>query len=90
MDFYKQLLILFSLIGNSIELVCYSCTAALSSSIDLSGQLALRVFLDATYNLPPVHSFCNMESDVEFKTVHTVQCANTDECVKVSAENHGE
>ncbi|KAE9551720.1 hypothetical protein FO519_005084 [Halicephalobus sp. NKZ332] len=88
MNVPQQLLIILTLIGNSIALVCYSCTATLSSAIDPSGQLALRVFVDATYNLPSVHRLCNMEDDVEFKTVQTSQCANTDECVKVSAEDH--
>lgn len=79
--------LLFSQVSDA--LICYSCTATLSSSIDPQGQVALRVFLDATYNLPPVHRLCNLEDDVEFDTVPTTQCSNSDSCMKIMAENGG-
>ncbi|KAH7704791.1 hypothetical protein AAVH_28024 [Aphelenchoides avenae] len=83
------LILLGLLTSTARALVCYSCTATLSSAIDESGQLAMRIFLESTYELPPVHRFCNMEDDIEFRTVPTAQCGNTDQCVKVSAESHG-
>lgn len=83
-------LFIFLFVNSICEaLVCYSCTATLSSAIDPQGQVALRVFLDATYTLPPVHRLCNLESDVEFKTVPTAQCSNSDNCMKITAESHG-
>lgn len=89
-QFVFTFLILLGLLTHTVRsLVCYSCTATLSSAIDESGQLAMRIFLESTYELPPVHRFCNMEDDLEFRTVPTAQCGNTDQCVKVSAESHG-
>ncbi|KAI1727022.1 hypothetical protein Ddc_04304 [Ditylenchus destructor] len=71
-------------------LVCYSCTSSLDHTIETSAQIALRIFLDSTYKLPPANRLCNMEDDVEFKTVPTAQCSITnDACVKVSAKNQG-
>uniref|UniRef100_A0A914HEV0 Uncharacterized protein n=1 Tax=Globodera rostochiensis TaxID=31243 RepID=A0A914HEV0_GLORO len=72
----------------SLSLICYSCTTTLSANIDENAQVALRLFLNSVYELPPVHRFCNMEQDVE--TITTVQCSTpNDQCVKVRAENDG-
>ncbi|KAL3124756.1 hypothetical protein niasHT_001593 [Heterodera trifolii] len=74
----------------AVSLICYSCTTTLSANIDENAQVALRLFLNSVYELPPVHRFCNMEQDVEFKTITTVQCSTpNDQCVKVRAENDG-
>lgn len=38
-----------------------------------------------------VSRFCNMEDDIEFKTIPTIQCSTAnDQCVKVKAENDGD
>ena len=90
--FFKMrihVLILFLSYKFTACLVCYSCTSTLSSAVDEAGQLALRVFLDATYKLPPVHRLCNMENDIDFKTISVSQCSNKDNCIKISASNQG-
>ena len=71
------------------SLVCYACTSTLSSTVDEAGQVALRVFLDSTYQLPSVHRLCNMEDDVDFKTLPVSQCSYKDNCIKISASNQG-
>jgi hypothetical protein len=75
----------------AIALICYTCTTTLSPvNVEENAKLALRLFLNSVYELPPVHRFCSLEEDVEFKTVPTVQCSSAnDECVKVRAESEG-
>ncbi|KAI6175224.1 hypothetical protein M3Y99_01981000 [Aphelenchoides fujianensis] len=87
---FHFLLVLLSTHGPFVHsLVCYSCTAQLASNVDESSQVAMRLFLENTYQIPPVHRYCALEKDVEFKTVPTAQCANSDKCVKLSAEGQG-
>ncbi|CAD5216317.1 unnamed protein product [Bursaphelenchus xylophilus] len=71
------------------SLVCYSCTATMSSAVDESAQIAMRIFLESTYYLPAVHRYCAMENDVEFKSIPTSQCNANDKCVKISADGNG-
>ncbi|CAD5212005.1 unnamed protein product [Bursaphelenchus okinawaensis] len=71
------------------SLVCYSCTATMSSAVDESAQIAMRIFLESTYYLPAVHRYCAMENDIEFKSVPTSQCNANDKCVKISADGNG-
>ena len=91
MHLYIHVVISLSFLQLPVEsLICYSCTSALDSSIDKNAQLAMRIFLDASYKLPPVNRLCNMEEDIEFKTIPTVQCSISDKCVKVEAKNQGD
>ncbi|KAF7636732.1 hypothetical protein Mgra_00003914 [Meloidogyne graminicola] len=93
MKHYFLLNILFFLYYFSIPtvaLICYSCTTTLNSNVEENAKIALRIFLNSVYELPPVSRFCNMEDDIEFKTIPTIQCSTAnDQCVKVKAENDG-
>lgn len=83
------LALLLGAVRPALGLVCYSCTASLSSATDVSAQTAMRIFLEATYFLPAVHRYCAKEYDLEFKTVPTAQCNANDRCVKIFAEGSG-
>uniref|UniRef100_A0AC34FV61 Uncharacterized protein n=1 Tax=Panagrolaimus sp. ES5 TaxID=591445 RepID=A0AC34FV61_9BILA len=89
LKFLQLLFLCFNQIQFINSLVCYSCTSTLSSTVDEAGQLALRIFLDSTYLLPSVHRLCNMEEDLDFKTIPVSQCPYKDNCVKISASNQG-
>ncbi|KAL7075077.1 hypothetical protein ACQ4LE_006045 [Meloidogyne hapla] len=83
-------LLFFMLPRGSRALICYSCTTTLNANIEENAKMALRVFLNSVYELPPVSRFCNMEDDIEFKTIPTIQCSTAnDQCVKVKAVNDG-
>jgi threonine/homoserine/homoserine lactone efflux protein len=50
MQFGTHLLFLASwLVGAVHSLACYSCTATLSSAVDESAQIAMRIFLEVSY-----------------------------------------
>ncbi|KAI6181989.1 hypothetical protein M3Y99_01966000 [Aphelenchoides fujianensis] len=93
---FPFLLVVLSTHGPFVHsLVCYSCTAQLASNVDESSQVAMRLFLESTYQIPPVHRFfffidiAPSRRTLNFKTVPTAQCANSDKCVKLSAEGQG-
>lgn len=94
------MLIVFLITPSTTALNCYSCTSTLDADTDSDAQVALRVFLDYTYNLPPVNSLCNDSSDVEFSTIPTSKCSaedtennggvkEADRCVKIEARSQG-
>lgn len=59
----------------------------------LSSSRHVRQFLNQFYSYfyaLAASRFCNQEKDVEFKTIHQVQCSSNDECVKFQAINNGE
>ncbi|KAI6184467.1 hypothetical protein M3Y97_00599400 [Aphelenchoides bicaudatus] len=90
MHFGTHFLFFASWLGAVQSLYCYNCTASLSSAVDESAQTAMRIFLESTYYLPPVHRYCALEDDIEFKTVPTIECPSQDQCVKISAHGKGQ
>uniref|UniRef100_A0A915EBY0 Uncharacterized protein n=1 Tax=Ditylenchus dipsaci TaxID=166011 RepID=A0A915EBY0_9BILA len=69
----------------SFIFVCFFAVWHLKTNIEEPAQQALRLFLDSAYRLPPANNLCNLEADIEFRTIPTAQCEIRDECVKVSA-----